>query len=554
MPLDSRKRKLDHSYESRKKACICCMRSTMWKIVSAVFMMALILNCISVSVSAGQRRIVYFFYNNPCASCKEEDKIYDLFSDTFSTEEKQELNYELRAVNLFVPANKVFYEEICLAQKKDPDRTELPVLAAGDQWISGYSEIRARVRETMEDPSWTTAGTAVQNAGQKHISGETSGTDEAERQAFLQTLQKTADEYPQNAVLFITTACSDCKKAESMLDQADMAYCSLNVIEGSNYQGFSNLLTMRDIPEQDWKVPSLFCGDSLYTGTEEIRKALSKPDEIAGENTAQQLLDDISVSGWTDTAGSSPETARNAVSPAVWLQMAGEGILVGLNPCMISMLIMLLSVLLTAGRSALKTGLLYLAGKILTYAVLGMAIFQAFSLLTEETMERGQQITSVLLALLFLILSVLYFMDAYHAGRMEFGKVRMQLPERFRKLEHSAVSKAGSVSDKMLPLAAFLLGIGISVGEFFCSGQLYMASIIHLAGTQKTLRTNVWPMFLFFSAGIMIPSLILVLIISRTGKAEKSALFFAQHEAAIKAASGILFFIYAVSLVMQQMK
>jgi hypothetical protein len=285
-----------------------------------------------------------------------------------------------------------------------------------------------------------------------------------------------------------------------------------------------------------------------------IRKALDQPDETAQENTAQQLLDEISDTGWKDMSGSGAKNVNDAAGTAVWLQMAGEGILVGLNPCMISMLIMLLSVLLTAGRSVLKTGLLYLAGKILTYAVLGFAIFEAFSLLTEEAVERGQRITSVLLALLFLILSVLYFMDAYHAGRMEFGKVRMQLPERFRRLEHTAVSKAGSVSGKILPLTAFLLGIGISVGEFFCSGQLYMASIIHLAGTQKTAWKNALPMFLFFSAGIMIPSLVLVIIISRTGKAERSALFFAEHEALIKTASGILFLIYAVSLVTQQMK
>lgn len=530
------------------------MKYAKWKIVSAAFMTALLLNSFSFSASAGQRRIVYFFYNNPCASCREEDKIYDLFSDTFSTEEKQELNYELRAVNLFEPANKAFYEKICLAQNKDPDRTELPVLVAGNRWVSGYSGIRAQIRNIMEDPAWTSAQTAAQDIPQEDPADGSSGNRGTERQIFLETLQKTAGEYPKNAVLFTTTACSDCRKAENMLDQAGMAYCSLNVTEESNYQGFSELLTGKGIPEQNWKVPCLFYGNSVYTGTEEIRKALDQPDETAQENTAQQLLDEISDTGWKDMSGSGAKNVHDAAGTAVWLQMAGEGILVGLNPCMISMLIMLLSVLLTAGRSVLKTGLLYLAGKILTYAVLGFAIFEAFSLLTEEAVERGQRITSVLLALLFLILSVLYFMDAYHAGRMEFGKVRMQLPERFRRLEHTAVSKAGSVSGKILPLTAFLLGIGISVGEFFCSGQLYMASIIHLAGTQKTAWKNALPMFLFFSAGIMIPSLVLVIIISRTGKAERSALFFAEHEALIKTASGILFLIYAVSLVTQQMK
>ena len=76
---------------------------------------------------ASERRIVYFFYNNPCASCKEEDKIYDLYKKEFSDEERRSLNYELRAVNLFEPTGKEFYEEFWCAQEMDADKVELPL-------------------------------------------------------------------------------------------------------------------------------------------------------------------------------------------------------------------------------------------------------------------------------------------------------------------------------------------------------------------------------------------------------------------------------------------
>ncbi len=132
---------------------------------------------------------------------------------------------------------------------------------------------------------------------------------------------------------------------------------------------------------------------------------------------------------------------------------------------------------------------------------------------------------------------------------MEFGKIRMQLPAKFRRAEHHAIQKIGSFSGAMLYPAALLLGILISVGEFFCAGQLYAASIISMAETQSILRSNVIASFILFTAGILIPSAALVIAASVTGSIERIAGFMARHEAWIKTASGALFLIFAVILV-----
>ena len=44
---------------------------------------------------AAAPRTIYFFYNNPCASCHEEEKIYEIFQETFSDVERKKRNYDL---------------------------------------------------------------------------------------------------------------------------------------------------------------------------------------------------------------------------------------------------------------------------------------------------------------------------------------------------------------------------------------------------------------------------------------------------------------------------
>jgi glutaredoxin len=295
-------------------------------------------------VNASERRIVYFFYNNPCASCKEEDKIYDLYKKEFSEEERRSLNYELRAVNLFEPSDKKFYEEICTAQEKDADQVELPVLVAGSRWVSGYSEIADNVRDIMEDSSWSTAQT----------SGAADSETPEDIRGFEDKLSSISKDNSRNSILFVTTACSDCEEAKELLNEAVCAFTSLNIVEGNNYQGLSALLYAYGIDEKKWKVPCLFLGDAVCFGTEEIEKATGISEESVADyntDTAHILMEKLDEYEAEESDQAKPEKG-----PAPWCQLLAEGILVGLNPCMISMLIMLLSVLITAGKSVFMTG------------------------------------------------------------------------------------------------------------------------------------------------------------------------------------------------------
>ena len=67
--------------------------------------------------------------------------------------------------------------------------------------------------------------------------------------------------------------------------------------------------------------------------------------------------------------------------------MFGAGLLAGFNPCSISMLLMLFSILLTGQSSVLKNGILYLAGKYVTYLGIGLIFCLAAASIDQQVLN-----------------------------------------------------------------------------------------------------------------------------------------------------------------------
>lgn len=490
----------------------------------------------SLSVRAAEPRTVYFFYNNPCASCHEEDKIYEIFHETFSDGERKSLNYDLQAYNTFEPSNEAVMDRVLETIGTSRQDVTLPILVAGTNVLSGYDVIRSKVRSVMEDPSWQSV-TGEESTSYDLTDGETGAVA-----AFRERLQEMSQNTPDQLVLFVTTACDDCERAETALKQAGISYAAWNVSDPEVYAGYQLLMQARGIEEGARKVPCLASGDSLFVGSSEILAEVKGGQVTAGDSrqTAKVLLSDLSNASLSEA---------DTASIPKWYQLLGEGVVVGLNPCSLSMLLMVLSVLASSGKKAGRTGAVFLVGKAIAYLGIGLAVFQAYGMLTSGVFGKARQVLRGILSVVFLILAILYLLDAYHAFRMEFGKIRMQLPAKFRRAEHHAIQKIGSISGAMLVPAALLLGILISVGEFFCAGQLYTASIISMAETQTIPQIRVITSFVLFTAGILIPSAVLVIAASVTGSIERIAGFMARHEAWIKTASGAMFLIFAVILV-----
>lgn len=516
----------------------------------------------------GINRTAYFFFNNPCASCHEEDEIYEIFHETFPENERASLSVEIQTVNVFEPSERTRMEELLQAAGLDEKDIDLPALLAGNRVLSGYDSIRSGIRELLSDPDWTSpTAEKMANGGQgastdEAITGDTgSAADRSgtERDIGLQTsrhqelsalrdrLDGIAESAPDAAILFVTEACRDCEKAERLLDGAGIAYSAVSVADPSVYAGYTALMQQLEIPEKSWKVPALYIPSGVTFGAEGIRKNLQNRSitAAAADGAAASLASALADA--KAAADGAALTGESGTLPT-WYQLLGEGILVGCNPCSLSMLLMLLSVLASAGQSAGRTGVMYLIGKAAAYLGIGVVVFRAYTAVFSGVLGTMRTVLHWILAGLFLILAFFYFADAFHAARMDFGKIRMQLPAGLRRAEHRAIQKIGTVSGALLLPAALILGVLISVGEFFCAGQLYTASIISMAETQAVPDAEVWKAFSVFTLGIMIPSGLLVAAAARIGGAERIAGALARHEAWIKAATGLLFVIFAVLL------
>lgn len=516
----------------------------------------------------GINRTAYFFFNNPCASCHEEDEIYEIFHETFPENERASLSVEIQTVNVFEPSERTRMEELLQAAGLDEKDIDLPALLAGNRVLSGYDSIRSGIRELLSDPDWTSpTAEKMANGGQgastdEAITGDTgsaadrSGTERdiglqtsrhQELSAFRDRLDGIAESAPDAAILFVTEACGDCEKAERLLDGAGIAYSAVSVADPSVYAGYTALMQQLEIPEKSWKVPALYIPSGVTFGAEGIRKNLQNRSitAAAADGAAASLASALADA--KAAADGAALTGESGTLPT-WYQLLGEGILVGCNPCSLSMLLMLLSVLASAGQSAGRTGVMYLIGKAAAYLGIGVVVFRAYTAVFSGVLGTMRTVLHWILAGLFLILAFFYFADAFHAARMDFGKIRMQLPAGLRRAEHRAIQKIGTVSGALLLPAALILGVLISVGEFFCAGQLYAASIISMAETQAVPDAEVWKAFSVFTLGIMIPSVLLVAAAARMGGAERIAGALARHEAWIKAATGLLFVIFAVLL------
>ena len=210
-----------------------------------------------------------------------------------------------------------------------------------------------------------------------------------------------------------------------------------------------------------------------------------------------------------------------------------------MNPCSISMLLMLLSLIISEKRSVWKSGVLYLAGKYVTYFAIGLVIYTTASQISQHMLDRVGRVVDVVLAVLFGIAGVLYLTDAIRVFRQDYGKIRTQLPVGMRRMNHKMIKYFAGKSGMLWPVLILVLGAAISLGEFFCTGQIYMAAITYLL---KDQASGVWLAFLVYVTAMSVPALCMIILIQRTRNTEHVSDFMLRHLGAIKLFNAALFF------------
>lgn len=504
------------------------------------------------TVQAAEPLKVAYYYEEVCASCDGTKEFFELYNRVISPEDKQNFQAEIATYNVFMDSCREQYEAV----KKElmiPSETDLPVLVIEEQWISGHDNMEAQMRDILLNKGSAVQGTEGNGSGSSIEETDAKADTEADASEDVKTGPETASEerlfwtevnqaVAENAkpsvLLFSTNGCDDCDSVKQWFEdykkEADFEVLEYNIIEHECLQELKALFRQYQVPEEEQKVPAVFFGEQYLIGKDEIPTLENEWKNRDGSNEK--------MAGMLRKAEANRNGEGVQDSMSLWT-LAAAGLLAGFNPCSISMLLMLMSILLSEKASVWKNGLLYLAGKYAAYLSIGMVIFVTASQISDQTMEKVSSTMNLVMGILFAAAAAFYIRDAIRIHNQDYGRISTQLPVGLRRMNHNLIKKVSSIGGIMQPLMILVLGVVISFGEFFCTGQIYMASITYLLKDQ--VKAAIFP-FLVYTTAMSIPAIIMILLIQKTRNTDAVSDFMFRHLGAIKIFNAVLFILFAL--------
>lgn len=288
------------------------------------------------------------------------------------------------------------------------------------------------------------------------------------------------------------------------------------------------------------RVPAVFIGKELFIGYKEIKEnLLSLLQSTLKERQGNESLNDRIGLFFKKVKFFIVLALGEHLFPIVLV----SGLVDGINPCSLTLLIFLISFLSVTRRikrDIFSIGSGFTIGTFIVYFGIGVGLFQLMQNMVFASMLRWFYI---ILGTILLIFGVLSLIDIYYIKRGEESRVKLQLPRRFKIETHNIIRfyTAHPVDFKFITGAA--IGSLTSFIEFACTGQIYLPVV-------SLIKDQVKGQFLLylFSYNIMfiIPLLVIVLASSFWVSSKQINNFFLKNLVFTKALTAILFFILGI--------
>ncbi len=426
----------------------------------------IILNIFAPALYESKPELLYFF-ENYCGSCTPEEDFIETFRDLTG---KNTGDYACTFYNISHENARKALDKAIVQYNIPKEKQLLPLLIVDGQVYAGQDAISA----------------------------------ELPRDALAR--EDTAD----SVVYYLyVTACGSCAEAKKTLDtlpgsvsltrgtyffESRVEVVPINI--GEETALALSLFDSYRVPEDKRVAPIVFLRDKYLVGSEAIQKEL--PGALArGEAVGNRIT----------------QTGKAGLPPLHLLTTLAAGLIGGLNPCALSMVLLLLSILIPLKKKAGRYALLFLASKFLCYLAIGTllaGVIQAFDL------SWLPMALKIFLTAYSAILILLNLWDAYAANREEYGQIRNQLPARLRRFLHHRIQGIAADSKAMVP-ALMLLGALVAVSEFLCAGQVYLATLLSsLQSGAQAVR--MFLMLVVYCLAFLVPSALLTVLVLK-GKA-----------------------------------
>lgn len=325
---------------------------------------------------------------------------------------------------------------------------------------------------------------------------------------------------------FFRPGCPECRQVrDEILPLVEARYAGLVEIRHLNMEyplyGSAIGRLLRRIDGLDAPVHLVIGGERVLSGWEAIR-----------DNT-QSVIDDALASGLSgalDLAVTDEyETVLDLHGAALIWMVIAAGVADAVNPCAISTLVFLVSVLVSLKLSwgrVLLVGVAFCLGIYITYFAIGVGLLHGLRLVLDRW-DIALWFDRVLIVAVLALAGISLYDAVRYLQTGDAASVVLQMPESMKRRSRNVVRtwrKGGAGL-----MAAFFLGAVIAVIEGICTGQVYVPTLALIARQGEGGSLYAWGLLALYNLMFILP-LLVILALTRFVSRMETWLAFGRKE------------------------
>jgi len=339
--------------------------------------------------------------------------------------------------------------------------------------------------------------------------------------------------------MFYTKGCIVCEKIKTkILPQVEQKLNIKIYLEEylldipQNYEMFVSI--EKQLGYRETKIPAIVVGKKILSGEKEIirniENVIKRYKNVKFENKISQKevfskIENLSV-----------------------IPILIAGLVDGINPCAFATIVFLIAYLFMVRKQSRKKlfliGIFFILGVFVTYLLIGVGFGRIINIL--EIKSAVGRIVYFFVGLVVFVLAILSFLDMIAIKKIESSgqaKVFLQLPAVLRMKIFDFVDK--TTKFKYIIPVGFLLGVGISLLEFFCTGQIYLPTIMYMFAN-KSLRIKAFMYLVLYCLMYVLPLVIIFVCVLFGLNSEIIEEFNRRYVKTVKFLTGIVFLLLAL--------
>lgn len=311
-----------------------------------------------------------------------------------------------------------------------------------------------------------------------------------------------------DVIIFYSNTCESCLELEGYFENISFNYPNADIKKYNIGIPEEKALLdkyedMYEVPESERTIiPKVFVGDKCLAGKENIK-------ELLEHEILYSEVETFKVDGSNVDNSKTLEKFQSFKLPGVF----AAGFVNGLNPCSLSMLLFFLSLLYLDNKRIRKCGIAFAMGKFIAFFLLGTLLC---GLLTRVDLSKYTIISKTLLLTFIIALMLINLKDIFAARKERYGDITLQMPETLRNFNHNLIKKITAFGhSKFLTLISLFFGVAVSLGEFLCTGQLYLINIVTVIQTEELLAKQALLYLTIYNVALILPIIVITLIIAK---------------------------------------